>query len=62
VIEDPLDDLKIETDLKRKLLADIQHQRIVGSYKGKRYVWKAVLYFGIEADKFGCVESRRVSL
>jgi small subunit ribosomal protein S13 len=34
--DDPLDALKIETDLRRKILADIQHERIVGSYKGKR--------------------------
>jgi ribosomal protein S13 len=33
---DPLNTLKIETDLKRKMLADIAHHRTVGSYVGKR--------------------------
>lgn len=35
---DPMDGLKIETDLKRSMLADIQHQRQVASYRGRRFV------------------------
>ena len=35
---DPLNDLKIETDLKKSMLADIAHQREIGTYKGRRYV------------------------
>ncbi|RXK39332.1 hypothetical protein M231_03411 [Tremella mesenterica] len=34
---DPLDDLKIETDLRRSVTADIAHLRQVGSYRGKRH-------------------------
>ena len=35
---DPLDELKIETDLRRGMAADIQHQRQVASYRGRRWV------------------------
>jgi len=34
---DPLDTLQIETDLRRQRKADINHHRIVGSYKGRRH-------------------------
>ena len=37
-LEDPLDNLMIETDRKRQMLEAIQHQRLIGSYKGKRWV------------------------
>jgi small subunit ribosomal protein S13 len=33
---DPLDELKIETDLRRSMQADIAHQRQVGTYRGRR--------------------------
>ncbi|KAK1924087.1 30s ribosomal protein s13 [Papiliotrema laurentii] len=33
---DPLDSLKIETDLKKSMLADIAHLREIGTYRGKR--------------------------
>ena len=39
---DPLNTLKIETDLKRSMLADIQHQRQISSYKGRRSVSKLI--------------------
>ena len=35
-VEDPLDDLKIETDLRRSRQGDIGHQRTVGTYRGRR--------------------------
>lgn len=35
---DPLDDLKIETELRKEFAGDIAHQRQVGSYRGRRYV------------------------
>jgi ribosomal protein S13 len=36
--EDPLDILKIETDLRRSLQSDIAHHRTIGTYRGKRLV------------------------
>ena len=33
---DPLDDLKIETDLRRSVRDDLAHHRQVGSYRGRR--------------------------
>ncbi|RSH88892.1 hypothetical protein EHS25_002554 [Saitozyma podzolica] len=33
---DPLENLKIETDLRRSMQADIAHQRQVGTYRGRR--------------------------
>lgn len=35
---DPLEGIKVETDLRRSVQADIAHQRQVGSYRGRRYV------------------------
>ncbi|KAG7571468.1 hypothetical protein FFLO_00651 [Filobasidium floriforme] len=35
--EDPLDTLKIETDLRRSLQSDIAHHRTIGTYRGKRH-------------------------
>jgi small subunit ribosomal protein S13 len=35
---DPLDALKIETDLKKAMSADILHLREIGTYRGKRCV------------------------
>ncbi|THH13944.1 hypothetical protein EW146_g6341 [Bondarzewia mesenterica] len=34
---DPLRNLKIETDLKREIRENIAHQRMIGSYVGKRH-------------------------
>lgn len=34
--EDPLQDLKIETDLRRAVQSDIAHMRTIGTYKGRR--------------------------
>lgn len=34
--EDFLEGLKIETDLKRSVQADIAHHRSIGTYRGKR--------------------------
>ncbi|ORX35723.1 hypothetical protein BD324DRAFT_631396 [Kockovaella imperatae] len=34
---DVLDDLKIETDLKRSMLGDIQRLREIGTYRGRRH-------------------------
>lgn len=34
---DLLDDLKIESDLRRQIKADINHHRIVGTYRGRRH-------------------------
>lgn len=34
--EDPLDDLKIETEKRRAMQADIAHLRMVGTYRGRR--------------------------
>ena len=39
-----LDDLKIETDLRRNVRADIAHQRQVGSYRGRRSVLQCAIY------------------
>jgi ribosomal protein S13 len=36
--DDPLDILKIETDLRRSLQSDIAHHRTIGTYRGKRLV------------------------
>ncbi len=33
---DPLDGLKIETDLKKSMRADIAHLREIGTYRGRR--------------------------
>ncbi|WWD17135.1 hypothetical protein CI109_101572 [Kwoniella shandongensis] len=35
--EDPLDDLRIETEARRAMQADILHLRQVGSYRGRRH-------------------------
>ncbi|KAE8538505.1 hypothetical protein D1P53_004866 [Cryptococcus gattii VGV] len=35
--EDPLDDLKIETEKRRAMQADIAHLRMVGTYRGRRH-------------------------
>jgi len=35
--EDPLRSLKIETELKREMRENIAHQRMIGSYVGKRH-------------------------
>ena len=35
---DPLDTLKIETDLKKQVSADIAHLKAIGTYRGRRYV------------------------
>ncbi|KAK8864549.1 hypothetical protein IAR55_001799 [Kwoniella newhampshirensis] len=35
--EDPLDDLRIETEARRAMQADILHMRQVGSYRGRRH-------------------------
>lgn len=37
VAENPLDNLKIETDLRRQRHGDINHHRLVGTYKGRRH-------------------------
>ncbi|KAJ9120732.1 hypothetical protein QFC22_002663 [Naganishia vaughanmartiniae] len=34
--EDTLQDLKIETDLRRAVQSDIAHMRTIGTYRGKR--------------------------
>lgn len=34
--EDPLQNLKIETDLRRSVQSDIAHMRTIGTYKGRR--------------------------
>ncbi|ORY32885.1 hypothetical protein BCR39DRAFT_522283 [Naematelia encephala] len=34
---DPLSDLKIETELRKELLANIAHLRQIGTYRGKRH-------------------------
>ncbi|OCF32962.1 30S small subunit ribosomal protein S13 [Kwoniella heveanensis CBS 569] len=34
--EDPLDELRLETEARRAMQADILHMRQVGSYRGKR--------------------------
>jgi small subunit ribosomal protein S13 len=39
--EDPLDTLKIETDLRRSVQSDIAHHRTIGTYRGKRSVFSA---------------------
>ncbi|WWC89154.1 uncharacterized protein L201_004072 [Kwoniella dendrophila CBS 6074] len=35
--EDPLDELKLETEARRSMQADIAHLRMVGTYRGKRH-------------------------
>ncbi len=35
-VADPLDNLKIETDLRRSMQADILHHRTIGTYRGRR--------------------------
>lgn len=40
--EDPLQNLKIETDLRRSVQSDIAHMRTIGTYKGRRYVVQAI--------------------
>ncbi|KAJ9116714.1 hypothetical protein QFC20_000649 [Naganishia adeliensis] len=35
--EDPLQNLKIETDLRRSVQSDIAHMRTIGTYKGRRH-------------------------
>ncbi|ODO09356.1 hypothetical protein I350_02956 [Cryptococcus amylolentus CBS 6273] len=35
--EDPLDELKIETEKRRAMQADIAHLRMVGTYRGRRH-------------------------
>ncbi|WVF71340.1 hypothetical protein IAT40_006143 [Kwoniella sp. CBS 6097] len=35
--EDPLDELRLETEARRAMQADILHMRQVGSYRGKRH-------------------------
>ena len=42
--EDPLDTLKIETDLRRSLQSDIAHHRTIGTYRGKRRVPLFILH------------------
>ncbi|WVQ99526.1 hypothetical protein IAU59_006662 [Kwoniella sp. CBS 9459] len=37
VREDPLDELRLETEARRAMQADILHMRQVGSYRGKRH-------------------------
>ncbi|WRT66543.1 uncharacterized protein IL334_003502 [Kwoniella shivajii] len=37
VKEDPLDELKIETEARRSMQGDIAHLRTVGTYRGKRH-------------------------
>lgn len=34
--EDPLENLKIETDLRRQVQSDIGHHRAIGTYRGRR--------------------------
>jgi small subunit ribosomal protein S13 len=34
---DPLQSLKIETDLRREIRENISHQRMIGSYVGRRH-------------------------
>jgi small subunit ribosomal protein S13 len=41
---DPLEGLRIETDLKRDTQGDIAHLRQVGAYRGRRYVQS---FFGV---------------
>lgn len=36
-VNDPLRDLKIETDLRREIRENIGHQRMIGSYVGRRH-------------------------
>lgn len=40
--EDPLQNLKIETDLRRSVQSDIAHMRTIGTYKGRRYAFDAI--------------------
>jgi len=35
--KDPLQSLKIETDLRREIRENISHQRMIGSYVGRRH-------------------------